>query len=209
VATRGSGALASYLEACRRELGSIPAARRADLEAIAGWVTERIRREEVARLVFICTHNSRRSHLAQVWAQTVARSLGVPGVETYSGGTEATALDHRAAAALERAGFGVTKRGDGPNPRWEVAAGPGGPTMSVFSKVFDAPPNPEEDFAAVMTCSSADEACPTVPGASARFSVPWDDPKAADGTPEETATYDARCRQIATEMLWLFSRVGG
>jgi hypothetical protein len=67
---------------------------------------------------------------------------------------------------------------------------------------------PQQNFAAVMTCSHADASCPLVMGASVRVAIPYEDPKAADGTPEETALYDARSKQIATEMLFLFSRVG-
>jgi hypothetical protein len=54
-----------------------------------------------------------------------------------------------------------------------------------------------------MTCSSADKGCPLVYGSDARFSVPYVDPKVSDGTPEEAATYDARLRQIGTEMLYV------
>jgi hypothetical protein len=58
-----------------------------------------------------------------------------------------------------------------------------------------------------MTCSAADKACPIVFGADARIAIPFDDPKAFDGTDQEAAKYDERCRQIAREMLYVFSRV--
>ena len=58
-----------------------------------------------------------------------------------------------------------------------------------------------------MTCSRADESCPVVMVADLRVGIPYDDPKAADGTPEESARYDERCKQIATEMFYLFSLV--
>jgi arsenate reductase (thioredoxin) len=58
-----------------------------------------------------------------------------------------------------------------------------------------------------MTCDEADQDCPFVKGAALRISLPYEDPKVADGTPEEAARYDARSRQIATEMLYLFSKV--
>ncbi|MCK4776283.1 MAG: protein-tyrosine-phosphatase, partial [Candidatus Krumholzibacteria bacterium] len=64
-----------------------------------------------------------------------------------------------------------------------------------------------EDFCAVMTCSQADKNCPVVVGASMRVAIPYDDPKAFDGTDQEAANYDERCRQISREMLYLFSAV--
>lgn len=151
-------------------------------------------------IVFICTHNSRRSHMSQVWAQTGARYFGLEGVRTYSGGTEATAFNPRAVAALERAGFEIERGYGVDNPVYTVRGGD--LAMECFSKRFGDRPNPQQEFAAVMTCSDADQACPFVPGASMRFAIAYVDPKVADGTPEEAATYDERCAQIAAEMLW-------
>lgn len=79
--------------------------------------------------------------------------------------------------------------------------------MEAFSKRFSDPPNPQVDFCAVMVCSQADEACPHVPGAEKRFSIPYEDPKAYDGTPHESEKYNERSHQIAREMLYLFTRV--
>jgi len=135
-----------------------------------------------------------------------AAYFGVDGVRTFSGGTEATAFNPRAVAAIERAGFVVESSG-GNNPHYHVTFADSGPVLECFSKTYDHPCNPREGFAAVMTCSDADEACPVVFGAAMRSPIHYEDPKAADGTPEETSVYDARCLQIATEMLYLFSRV--
>jgi arsenate reductase len=179
--------------------------RRAALAAIADYVADRVDRGQPARLVFICTHNSRRSHMAQLWAQVAAEVFDVTGVETFSGGTEATAFNPRAVAALVRAGFEVQPFTDGTNPIHEVRFEPGMEPIQAFSKVYDQPPNPTGGFAAIMTCSAADAACPIVRGADARFAIPYDDPKAFDGTEREAEAYDERCRQIAREMLYVFS----
>ena len=155
-------------------------------------------------LVFICTHNSRRSHFGQIWAAVAAAWYGMEGRKTYSGGTEATAFNPRAVAALERAGFQVENPG-GENPVYRVSFSEKLPALECFSKTYDDPFNPQENFVAVMTCSDADENCPFIPGARFRVPLTYDDPKEADGTPEETARYDERCRQIAAEMFFLFS----
>ena len=169
-------------------------------------LAEAIAATENPQVTFICTHNSRRSHMAQIWAQVGAEHFGLKNVETFSGGTEATAFNPRAVAALQRAGLKITKTGDDNNPQYKVDSGSGEP-MDCFSKRFGDFPNPQSDFIAVMTCSSADEACPIVPGAAARVSVPYIDPKLSDGTDSEAATYDERCADIAREMLWVMKRV--
>jgi len=154
-------------------------------------------------LVFICTHNSRRSHMAQLWAQAAAFHLGLNDVNTYSGGTEVTAFNARAVAALERAGWTAAVEGtEGRNPVHTLRA-EGVPAQPCWSKRYDDAANPTSGFVAVMTCSEADGACPVVFGASARFALPYIDPKVSDGTPEESATYDARSAQIAAEMLYV------
>ena len=191
------------------EMDLIPEPRRRDLERVSRFVAERVEAGQPVRLTFICTHNSRRSHLSQIWAQTAAHCFSVPGIETFSGGTEATAFNSRAVAAMRRAGFLVEPFTDGKNPIYEVSFTPGMEPMQAFSKVYGDPPNPTDDYAAVMTCSAADEACPVVIGAAERFAVPFDDPKAADGSAREAAAYDERCAQIAREMLYLFSKAAG
>jgi len=182
----------------------IESARRTPLAALAEIVVERLAAGKPARLVFICTHNSRRSHIAQIWAQAAADYFGLAGVETYSGGTEATAFHPNAVTAMARAGFRLERTGAGGNPtyrvQWRSHAG-----ATAFSKMYDQPPNPAADFCAVMTCAEADQACPAVAGAAARIALPFTDPKAADGAPDQDAVYDARCRQIGGEMLYAFA----
>ncbi len=198
--------LNDYVAAATAAFAEVDAQRRAKLEQLSAYVRERHESADVAQLTFICTHNSRRSHMSQLWAAVAAAHYGVRELRTYSGGTEATAFNPRAVAAMERAGFSIVNPG-GDNPRYEVSFDPDGPSQVCFSKVFDDPSNPQSEFAAVMTCTSADEACPMVPGAALRVAIPWHDPKAADDTPQETARYDERCRQIAIEMLYTFSKV--
>ena len=199
--------LAASVAALQAEKGEIPAERTVRLERIAGFIRGRIVAGEIAKLTFICTHNSRRSQMAQIWARTAAHVFAVPRVATFSGGTEATAFSPRAVASLERAGFRIDTRDHGDNPRYAVRFSHDADPMECFSKVYDEPPNPTRDFLAVMTCSQADSDCPLVAGASDRIAIPYDDPKAFDGTEQEAAKYDERCRRIGREMLYLMSRV--
>lgn len=200
--------LAKYIRERVVELDEIPPSRKQKLGELAEAVSRKVRSGESVRMTFICTHNSRRSHMAQIWAQTAARYYGIPNVETYSGGAEATAFNPRAVAAMSRAGFRIEITTGGSNPVYLVRSHDDASVIEAYSKVFtDSPPNPESGFCAVMTCSHADEACPYVPGAEFRVSIPYEDPKAFDGTDQETAQYDARCAQICREMSYVFYKV--
>lgn len=189
------------------EFDEISSTRKEELKQLAGFVQRQQRARHTAELIFICTHNSRRSHLSQIWAQTAAYYYSIPDVKTYSGGTEATAFNPRAVKAVEKAGFAVEKTGEGANPLYRVRYAEAAPPLECFSKTYHDPFNPQKNFCAVMTCSDADEACPTVFGAAERLTIRYDDPKAFDGTPLEADKYDERCRQIAREMLYAFSQI--
>jgi arsenate reductase len=202
--------LAHTIELLLPSIQQIPAERRETLDRMAGFVRARLADGAPARLTFICTGNSRRSHLGQLWAVALARYYGIEGVETFSGGTEPSALNPRTIAAIERAGFVVERPNDtGDNPHYLISYATGVAPVESFSKRFDDPTNPRDGFVAVMTCSEADQECPFVPGAALRVSLAYDDPKVADDTPDEATRYDERSRQIATEMLYLFSQVAG
>lgn len=195
--------LKHYITEAEKEASVIPASRKEILLNIA----EYIRSSDPARLLFICTHNSRRSLLCQAWTAALAAHYTLDGLEAWSGGTETTAFHPSAVAALRRAGFQIVKEGENANPRYRVSYSIEAKPLTCFSKTYDHPRNPQEDFAAVMVCASADRDCPVVPGASRRFSLPYDDPGEADGTGRETKSYDRCCRQIAAEIGCMLSHV--
>ena len=181
--------------------------RKALLSQISAYISAQVANQEPVKLVYICTHNSRRSHYGQIWAGVAAAYYGIPQVETYSGGTEETAFNERAVAASERLGFNIEKTTEGTNPVYQAYFADDTAPITAFSKKFDSDANPKAGFCAVMTCNSADKNCPVVFGASARVATPYEDPKAFDGTPEESAMYEARSKQIALETLYVFSLV--
>lgn len=188
-------------------LAEITAERQAVLRPLADYIKAKTEAQQPINLTFICTHNSRRSHLGQVWAQVAAAYFGVKDAYCFSGGTETTACNPRTIAAFERAGLKVTKTTESDNPVYEISFDDLSQPINAFSKVYDQAPNPERGFAAIMTCDHAEANCPYIPGAEKRLPIMYIDPKVSDDTPEETATYDARCRQIATEMKWVFGQL--
>lgn len=198
--------LEQYVKARVDEFNQIPKERRKELEELARVLNGKVNEGRLVNLTFICTHNSRRSQFGQVWAAVAAAYFGIRNIQTYSGGTEETAFNKRAVAAIERAGFSV-KGTVGTNPRYSVRFSDQLGALDCYSKTFDNPANPQKGFIAIMTCSDADADCPFVPGAEHRSKLIYEDPKIADGTSSETALYDERCAQIACEMLYLFSKV--
>jgi len=189
------------------EFDRISEERKEQLGEIADYVSSKTMENSINRLTFICTHNSRRSHMGQIWAQAAAYYYGIKNVETYSGGTEATAFNPRAVKALQIAGFMIEKTTDTDNPVYQVKFARQAPCIDAYSKKFDSGNNPREDFCAIMTCSQADAECPFIPGASLRVAIPYEDPKNFDGTAQESQAYSERCEQIAREMFYLFSKV--
>lgn len=184
---------------------SIPEDRKPILNEMIAYIQSRVDAGAPINLNFICTHNSRRSQLAQVWAKVAAVSQGIR-IKSFSGGTEVTAFNERAVASLKRSGFSISASGEG-NPVYTILFADDCQPLNCFSKRYDDPENPTAEFAAVMTCSDADENCPFIPGAERRIPLRYEDPKAFDGTPEESARYDARSKQIVTEMFYIFSRI--
>ena len=177
------------------------------LKGLTEFIQDKVSGGHKVYLTFICTHNSRRSHLAQLWAQAAAYYYKIPGVESFSGGTEATAFNPNAVAAMQTVGFEITVSRAADNPIYEVRYSRNAPPVIAFSKKYDDPFNHNKDFAAIMTCSHADENCPFVAGASVRIALPYDDPKAFDGTPLEAEKYSERADEIGREILFTFFQV--
>lgn len=195
-----------YVLGCLHEFNSISSSRKKELEDVARYISQKLKQQETVNLIFICTHNSRRSQLAQVWAAVAAANYGVRNVHCFSGGTEETSFAKRAVETLKQAGLKIDGT-VGTNPRYTVRYSDEVGALDCFSKKYDHAANPQKGFAALMTCADADVNCPFVPGAEVRYKLTYEDPKLSDRTSQEAEVYETRSRQIATEMLYLFSHV--
>lgn len=191
----------------RLESTEIPKERLVVLAPLISYMTEKLKSDSLVNLNFICTHNSRRSQFAQIWAHMAASRFRVR-TNAYSGGVEVTAFNKNAIEAIRRAGFQVLVNDKaGSNPTCFVRCNETNTPLPVFSKLFDHEINPRENFATVMTCSDADENCPFIPGAEERIPLLYDDPKEFDGTPEQASKYIERSEQIGVELLYAFRKV--
>jgi len=186
---------------------NIHSERKEVLALLIDYIRNKRSKRETTRLNFICTHNSRRSHLSQIWAQTMAYHFGIKDVFCYSGGTEATAMFPKVAETLVTQGFDILKLSDAPNPVYAVKYAPNELAIICFSKEYNHAFNPTGNYAAIVTCNSADEACPIIYGAEARFPVKYDDPKVFDGTDKMDTKYAERSLQIGEELWYVFGQV--
>jgi arsenate reductase len=186
---------------------SVSDERKALLQPLVDYIQNKVNLQEQIRLNFICTHNSRRSHLSQIWAQTMAFHFNIKNVFCYSGGTEATAMFPKVAETLTNQGFEIQKISDIENPVYAVKFDENQHSIICFSKTYFDEFNPKTNFSAIMTCNNADEGCPMVFGAEVRFPIKYDDPKAFDGTELMNEKYAERSLQIASEMYYVFSQI--
>lgn len=197
--------IAEYIEML--DTASISEERKAILQPLVDYIISKNKARQTIQLNFICTHNSRRSHLAQVWAQAMAAYFNVENMHCFSGGTEATAVYPLIVKTLENVGFKISTEAEGVNPIYEIFYSSEKKPIRAFSKKYDDNFNPKNNFAAIMTCSQADVGCPFVAGSEKRIAIMYEDPKVADGTSTQEAVYLERSAQIATEMKYVFSKI--
>jgi protein-tyrosine-phosphatase len=192
-----------FIEARKSEFNLIPDERKILLQGIANYVQKKIAEKKQVQLVYICIHNSRRSHFGQVAASVAAAHYHL-NLDSYSGGTVATAFNPNAIAALQKIGFSIDTSDTSENPHYQVYFQDRNPVV-CFSKVYDDAINPTSNFAAIMTCGEAEENCPFIPNAEFKTSTTYEDPTASDGTGKELEVYTDRFAQILRETLYAFS----
>jgi len=167
------------------------------LAPLVTYIQEQVKHSNPVNLQFICTHNSRCSILAQVWASVAADHFMIPLVHCFSGGTEGTAVYPKIVETLENQGLLLKKTAGEINPIYELDLPEKKVQLKLFSKVYNHPSNPQTNFAAIMTCSQADAGCPFIPGADTRIPITYADPKPSDGTDIQGIVYWEKSLEIA------------
>jgi arsenate reductase (thioredoxin) len=123
---------------------------------------------EKTRILFLCTHNSARSQMAE----GLLRDLAGDQFEVMSAGTEATHVRPFAVRAMEEIGVDIS-----------------GQESKTLDRYLDQP------FDYVITvCDDANEACPFFPGAQSRLHWSFEDPSRAEGSDEERLEVFRRVR---------------
>ena len=155
---------------------------------------------------FICTHNSRRSQLGQVWSFFAADYFKLP-INAFSGGTEVTAFHRNTVKTLTEVGFKFdVDEFSHTNPIYRISFSDDKPSLLGFSKLYNNIENKTPYFV-LTTCNNADENCPFIPEAIDRFHVPYTDPKHSDDSAIQDETYLKTSRIIAAHMYYLFNEI--
>jgi arsenate reductase len=176
------------------------------LQKIADAIIAIYKSESTVNLNFICTHNSRRSQLGQVWSYFASEYFSL-NISSFSGGTEVTAFHRNTVKTLQDVGF-IFKVSDfsHQNPAYDIHFEGAKKIIKGFSKTHNDPVN-KSPFIAITTCNSADANCPFIPEALKRFHLPYVDPKFSDGTDKQYEAYLATNKEVAAEMFYLFSTI--
>lgn len=189
---------------CRVEIAE---ERKIIVKPLIDYIQTQVDSNSPIRLNFICTHNSRRSHFSQIWAQAMSFYFGLDNLVSYSGGTEATALFPLVVSTIRSQGFKVEVLSESINPIYAIRYSHHEHPIIGFSKTMDHTFNPSSNFAAIMTCDSANEACPFVPGAEKRIPITYKDPKEFDSSPLQAEKYQEKSIEIAREMHYIFNQI--
>ncbi len=188
-------------------IGTLSIDRKVVLQVLIDYIQIKVDKKEIIRLNFICTHNSRRSHLSQIWAQVMAYYFDINSVHCYSGGTEATEVYPMVVEVLNDTGFHIKKLSEEGNPVYSIKYTDNEPSVIGFSKKYDDEFNPQSGFGAVMTCSGADNGCPIVRGSEQKILFIFEDPKVFDGTSLQKEKYKERSIEIARDLYYVFSNI--
>jgi arsenate reductase len=189
------------------ETQRIPAERKHALREIRAYIQQKLNDKQTPHLLFVCTHNSRRSILAEVWATAVGAYYNIPNLQVYSCGTEVTAVHPMVIHTLREENFTISSNSTTGNPTYSIGFGEGFAPIETHSMTFDDIPLQNKGFAAVMVCSSASDNCPYIAGTEKRIALPFEDPKAYDEHPDKKQAYLHTGKEIAREMKFAFQKL--
>jgi arsenate reductase len=201
-------ALMSYCESLPAEFANVPDSTGKMLREAGTYIIDHLDSGRETSISFVCEHNSRKSHLGQIWTQMAIQYYGIDSVKCYSGGTSPTYVNQRIIKALENAGFQISEKGiAGNGPKYYLDFGKPSGGFEIFSKRYDHPMNPDTNYMAITLCYNPEECCPITGGADEQLTIPYEDLQPYDNTPLETARYDEQCRNVARDMFYMMDFV--
>jgi arsenate reductase (thioredoxin) len=178
-----------------------------ELQSLIDYIQEKKHKNLPIHLNFICTHNSRRSQFAQVWAHLAAIYYTIENFYSHSSGTSVTACNPRMIQTLNAIGFKISPHLKETQIYYTLNFSQQLSQIILYSKLNTQAIDQDLPFAALMICTNADQNCPLLSNAEKRISLPHHDPKAYDHTPLETKKYAETSRQIATELFYVMSQI--
>ena len=199
--------LRKYIQSTAQQAVLIEEERKQNLLQIAEVISRSLKKGNDVNIMAICTHNSRRSQLMEVWIRVGCIFLNRSDIRSFSGGTEATAFNPRMVHALKSKGFPLITIEEGENPHFVLDLDTPTSNQRLFSKKYSHTFNPQKDYIALMVCDHADQNCPIVFGASERLALKYKDPKEYDDTPNEEQAYLDKVDEIGREVLFLLQSI--
>jgi len=200
--------ISAYCLELEQKFDQIPPSKKERLLLFSNHLRDEIQQGKTPAITVICTHNSRRSHLAQLWLAIAADYYQTSKIKTFSGGTEISAFNPRMITALQTIGLKITSKDSTiTNPIYEVFWKDKMPPYLAFSKRYMDAPNPQKDFVALIVCSHASIHCPIITESNFKFVLPYQDPKAFDDTDLEISEYAKTCALIGLEMLFVLKQL--
>ena len=180
--------------------------RKDKLVKLAQVIKRNHEQKNIVKIIFICTHNSRRSQFSQVWAYISSLYFKLDFIKPFSGGTEIDTVNLNVINSLISSGLKIEKTHKG-KAIYLLKSFKKDKGINLYSKVYNSKLNPSKHFIAIMTCSDADQMCPVIKGADKKVSLPYSDPRVADNTGLEKEVYNQTCSIIAKEMFYLMKQV--
>ena len=200
--------LTSYCRSLPDEFVNVPDSTGKNLREAGTYIIDQLNNGQLTSISFVCEHNSRKSHLGQIWTEMATLYYGIDNVKCYSGGTTPTHVNQRIIKALENTGFHISEKGiAGNGPKYHLGFGRPSQGFEIFSKRYDHPMNPDTNYMAISLCYNPEECCPISYGADQQLTIPYEDLQPFDNTPLETDMYDRQCRQIARDMFFMMDFV--
>lgn len=181
--------------------------RKQQLRTIANFIISEIQLSKQVNLNYICTHNSRRSQLSNVWSSYAANYYNIDIIDSFSGGTAVTSFYRNTVKTLQQVGF-IFKLSEFShhNPVYSIEYENCKKPIKAFSKLYNDDFN-AIPFIAITTCTDADENCPFISEAIQRFHLPFNDPKNFDNTLYAQEKYLETNKQIAGEIHFMFKNI--
>ena len=180
--------------------------RKDKLVKLAQVIKRNREQQNIVKVIFICTHNSRRSQFSQVWAYISSLYFKLDFLEFFSGGTEVDSVNLNVINALSNSGLKIEKKQTG-DEVYLLKSSKRDKGINLYSKEYSCKSNPPKHFIAIMTCSDADQMCPVIKGADKKVFLPYPDPRTSEKTGLEKKTYGHINAVVAKEMFYLMKQL--
>tara|TARA_B100001079_G_scaffold142196_1_gene121790 strand:+ start:344 stop:916 length:573 start_codon:yes stop_codon:yes gene_type:complete len=145
-------------------------------------------------IVFLCTHNSRRSQLCQVWGSILSKIYNID-LKFNSAGTEKTEVHKTIFYCFSNVGIEIK----------DSKIFYGDLSLSLHSKVLEEIQS--DKFISIMTCSDAEKSCPSDSRSIRNISMIYQDPKIFDDTEKEREEYSKTSKLIAEELNYIIKNL--